>query len=517
MTASATGVGTPANFNLTNLAGAPASIAATAGTPQSATVNTAFTTALQATVKDANNNLLSGVTVTFTAPASGASAAFSGSATATAVTNASGIATAPALTANGQAGAYVVTASATGVGTPASFNLTNAAVSTGGGALSGVGTSATTTANLTTEGPADWVHWGDASLTRKSGVSPQISTYSIVGAGSVLSYTNDPRALSWTDGTPTASGTNNNGLYINSLQNGYSFTAPAGAGSQVLTIHVGGWASGGTMRAHLSDASATDYVDTTTTASGQYDRNYTLTYNAASAGQTLTITWVMNSGTGNVTLSGSALSQTGPSISATAGTPQSATVNTAFTTALQATVKDANNNLLSGVTVTFTAPASGASAAFSGSATATAVTNASGIATAPALTANGQAGSYTVTASATGVGTPASFNLTNLAGAPASIAATAGTPQSATVNTAFTTALQATVKDANNDLLSGVTVTFTAPASGASAAFSGSATATAVTNASGIATAPALTANGQAGAYVVTASATGVGPPLTSI
>ena len=57
----------------------------------------------------------------------------------------------------------------------------------------------------------------------------------------------------------------------------------------------------------------------------------------------------------------------------------------------QATVKDVNNNPLSGVTVTFTAPATGASAAFRGSITAMAVTNASGIATAPALTANGVA------------------------------------------------------------------------------------------------------------------------------
>ena len=71
-----------------------ASIVATAGTPQSATVNTAFATALQAMVKDANGNPLSGVTVTFTAPASGASATFGGSANATAVTNASGVATA---------------------------------------------------------------------------------------------------------------------------------------------------------------------------------------------------------------------------------------------------------------------------------------------------------------------------------------------------------------------------------------------------------------------------------------
>jgi hypothetical protein len=32
----------------------------------------------------------------------------------------------------------------------------------------------------------------------------------------------------------------------------------------------------------------------------QYDRNYTLTYQAASAGQTLTVTWKMTSGSGNL-------------------------------------------------------------------------------------------------------------------------------------------------------------------------------------------------------------------------
>jgi hypothetical protein len=64
--------------------------------------------------------------------------------------------------------------------------------------------------------------------------------------------------------------------------------------------------------------------------------------------------------------------------------------------------------------VTFTAPANGASGTFPGSVkTAPAATDASGIATAPAFTANGTVGSYNVTASVAGVGTPASFSLTN--------------------------------------------------------------------------------------------------------
>src|SRR5205085_88275 len=129
------------------------------------------------------------------------------------------------------------------------------------------------------------------------------------------------------------------------------------------------------------------------------------------------------------------------SITATAGTPQSATIGTAFVTAMQATVRDASSNPVSGVSVTFAAPGSGASGTFTGSATVT--TNASGVATAPTFTANTTTGAYSVTASTSGVVTAASFSLTNTAGAAASITATAGTPQSATIGTAFTTALKA--------------------------------------------------------------------------
>ena len=86
------GVATAASFALTNTGGAAASITATAGTPQSTTIGTLFTTALKATVVDAGNNLGERrVAVTFTAlPGSGASGTFASGQTATAVTNASG-------------------------------------------------------------------------------------------------------------------------------------------------------------------------------------------------------------------------------------------------------------------------------------------------------------------------------------------------------------------------------------------------------------------------------------------
>ncbi|MBK8724464.1 MAG: tandem-95 repeat protein [Holophagaceae bacterium] len=199
-------------------------------------------------------------------------------------------------------------------------------------------------------------------------------------------------------------------------------------------------------------------------------------------------------------------------VSATAGTPQSATIGTPFATALQATVKDAFNNPVAGATVTFTAPAAGASGVFTltGTDTQTATTNAAGVATASTFTANGTTGGYSVTASVPGASS-GTFSLTNTAGLPASIAISAGSGQSAAVNTAFGTALKALVRDAGNNPVAGVTVTFTAPGAGVSGAFSGGNTA--VTNASGIATANAFTANTTTGTYTVAATVAGVGSP----
>ena len=211
---------------------------------------------------------------------------------------------------------------------------------------------------------------------------------------------------------------------------------------------------------------------------------------------------------------GAAATSSGPAaIAATAGTPQSAHINATFAKVLQATVVDAGQHPVGGVSVTFTAPTSGASATFGGSSTVTAVTNASGIAISPTLSANGQTGSYAISASVSGVAASASFSLTNTpppAPKPASIAATAGSGQSTIVSTAFATALQATVRDSLSHPLSGVTVTFTAPGSRASATFGGHRVATAVTNENGVATTPTLVANGIAGTYTVTASVAGV-------
>jgi hypothetical protein len=76
-----------------------------------------------ATVQDAFGNPVSGISVMFAAPVSGAGGIFSGSSVV--ATNTLGIATAPTFTANSIGGAYQVTATAAGVGNPATFSLTN--------------------------------------------------------------------------------------------------------------------------------------------------------------------------------------------------------------------------------------------------------------------------------------------------------------------------------------------------------------------------------------------------------
>jgi hypothetical protein len=174
--------------------------------------------------------------------------------------------------------------------------------------LSGTANSSTVAANLTTEGTVDWVHWGD-TISRKSGSGTQISTFRVVGRGTVVPYNDDPRPLSWADGVPMPSSNSNlYGVLISGVGNGFVLSAPADATRRTLVLHVGGWKSGGTLRAHLSDKSVADYVDTTAAETGQYNRNYTLTYQAARPRQTLEVTWTMASGDGHVTLSGVALS-----------------------------------------------------------------------------------------------------------------------------------------------------------------------------------------------------------------
>jgi len=190
------------------------------------------------------------------------------------------------------------------------------------------------------------------------------------------------------------------------------------------------------------------------------------------------------------------------------GTPQAATVNTAFSASLVVKVTDTQGDPLQGITVTFAAPGSGASAVLSAP---TVITDVTGIASVTG-TANAIAGRYAVVASVNGLAQTASFDLTNTpAGEPAVTSVSSGDQgQTATVGTPFGCLLAVKVI-AGADPAAGATILFVAPLSGASAVLSDGVTSgpllLTTTDANGVATV-AASANSIAGSYEVDAFVT---------
>ncbi len=199
------------------------------------------------------------------------------------------------------------------------------------------------------------------------------------------------------------------------------------------------------------------------------------------------------------------------------GSDQTAQLGSQFAANLEVQLANSNGcpvtGNLAGVDVEFDAPTSGPSGSFaaSNSRAATAGTDSQGVATAPPLTANDLAGTYTVTARSD-LG-DVDFNLRNTAnGVATAISSTSGNGQAAVVFGRYAAPLQARVTDVNGNPVQGTSVTFSVVtgATGAGASFAGSVQAAAKTNASGYATSLPLIANGNPGRFTVVASADGV-------
>ncbi len=210
---------------------------------------------------------------------------------------------------------------------------------------------------------------------------------------------NGGSASSTTSGTTTVLDTFPTGYSLAS----FSGTGWACSGTTSVMCTSTGTISGGSSFPALSltvsvPANSPTSVSNTATAYGGGDPNH------GSSGT------AVSSNSDSVTVN-----QVPSTISASSGSGQAVAEGAAFST-LQATVLDANNQPINGVTVTFTAPASGASVVFAGTNTntATGTTNAAGVATSPVPTANNNSGNYSVTANVTpSLPTAASFSLTN--------------------------------------------------------------------------------------------------------
>ena len=562
VSATVSGVSTPAKFSLTNLAGPPVNIAATAGATQNISVTGIFGTALQATVTDQGGNPVGGVQVTFTVnPVNGASASFPSSLTTVqATTAANGVATAPTpLTAGQTAGTFTVTATFTGATTPATFTLTN---------NPGSAASITATTGASQSAPINTAY-GTMQVTVKdlyqNLVNTGTVTFTVVASGNGAGgkFPSSPATATVTNGIATApaftANTTVGAFTVNATISGASSPAqfslnntvglPAtiaqvsGTGQSVqggsqpvnalkvivkdvggnvvpnatvtFTLQAGAGGQGGTFANNATSATAaTDATGTATMP--QFTANYTLgTYTIAAS----------TPGANNATVSlSSPFSVTNiPGVPTTISvnmTTASAPINAAFPT-ITATIKDAGGNPVgSGIGVVFTAPAtSGAPGVTVG--TTTQSTNTSSQASVT-LTANATKGGPYNLVITSGSAPSVTVSLTNQPGPVTTITASAGATQFIPNTQQFPTAPAVTVTDASSDLLSGVPVTFTIvpnAQSGASGTFVGGGTMSIqTTSASGIATAPMVTANGKIGTFTITATApTGVGSNTVSL
>jgi hypothetical protein len=153
------------------------------------------------------------------------------------------------------------------------------------------------TLDLTALGTTDWAHWGKGKkypgFNHDASGNSLISTVMSVGAGGKYSVTSaKSRGVTWTNGTPMAATKALDTSYITdkgAINSGFRFTVAASTTPQTLVVYAGGNNAEATLLAHLSDGSAAD-VQITSSGASLFSNVYTITYSAASAGQTLTLT-----------------------------------------------------------------------------------------------------------------------------------------------------------------------------------------------------------------------------------
>jgi len=385
----------------------PNTLRLVAGSGQTAQLGKTFQSNLQVELANTNGcpltGNLAGISVTFDAPGSGASGIFAanGSDDVTVGTDANGVATAPPFTANYTTGSYSVDAHSD-YGT-VELDLTNTAT-------------------------------GMAVSITASSAASQEATVNSQYAQPLQAQVRDANGKPVQGATVTFS----------------IATGPTGASASFL----GGSAQ--TTATTKSDGVATSPPLVANGSPGRFTA-------AAST------TELPTAATFNLTNHAAA-----NTLTATAPIAQTATVDRQFAQPLRARVLDATGQPIEGAIVTFNLPsaASGAGASFPGGANqASALTDANGQATSPPVTANATAGRFTATAAVTGTATSLSYPLENLADTPASITAGAADGETTPAGTRFPIRLAVTVKDAHSNPVAGATVTFTAPARGASGRF----------------------------------------------
>ena len=111
-----------------------------------------------------------------------------------------------------------------------------------------------------------------------------------------------------------------NCVYVYGQGNGFEITVPADTTPRTLKLYVDVWRVRGRVEAELSDGSISPYVDnslSTVYPAGAINGVYSITYSAASAGQSLKVRWLLETSTypvGNVALEAATLTINTPPV-----------------------------------------------------------------------------------------------------------------------------------------------------------------------------------------------------------
>ncbi|HXL07743.1 MAG TPA: Ig-like domain-containing protein, partial [Gemmatimonadales bacterium] len=515
-----------ATANVSVSAAAAAAIAISAGDQQGATVGTAVLVPPAVIVRDAFGNPVAGVAVTF-APGTGGG----GITGAAQTTNASGVAAVTSWTLGNTAGPNTLTAtSGTLQGSPVTFNATGTAgaaaqiaINAGDGQQARVGTAVPIPPSAIVKdqhgNPVAGVAVTFAPGTGGGSVNPTSPvTTGADGIAAVTSWTlgtvAGPNTLTAASGTLagspvtfTATATAGNATRLAivtqpsaSAQSGVPFLQQPviqlqdGSGNAVgqanvavgVKIQSGGGTLGGTTSATTGANGQAVFINLS--IAGTLGPR-TLRFGASGLDSVTSATVSVTAGTAT-------------QIAINAGDGQSATTGTAVASPPSVIVRDASNNPVQGVGVTF-APASGGGSITGAEQT----TNANGIATVGSWTLGTTAGTNTLTAAATGLaGSPVTFTATGTAGPAASLAKFSGDNQVGQVGTTLATPHTVLVTDAHGNPVNNVTITWAAASGGGSVNPTSS-----VTDAAGHAS-TTRTLGPTPGQQTTTASATGLTP-----
>jgi hypothetical protein len=186
------------------------------------------------------------------------------------------------------------------------------------GSLAGSTVTSAAAVNLASPVQTDWIQFAtNLTPNRKSGGGSTISAPTTIGSGVAISgYSPDARSITWTGGTPVASATSGDGIFVPAsgsanVGDGLQFTLPADPTQRTVVVAWGMYAgdtganiAAAKLVATLSDGSAASVTHTPTGVAAGVSADYltTITYSANSAGQTLNIALsltTVNAGAGN--------------------------------------------------------------------------------------------------------------------------------------------------------------------------------------------------------------------------